>query len=71
MCCVAKCVIMRESKVVLLKCLVNTGDNNFHGQSNFTQGRKWLAGSDAAAPGGKMNILNLKKMVRTQQILNY
>jgi hypothetical protein len=49
---------MRESKVVLLKCLVNKGDDYFHGWSSLTQGRKWVAGSDAAAPGGKMNILN-------------
>jgi hypothetical protein len=62
---------MRESNVVLLKYLVNIGDDNFHRRSNFTQGRKWVAGSDAAAPGVKMNILNKKKLFRTQQILNY
>jgi len=60
MCRVAECVIMRESYVVVLKYLVNTGGDNFHGRSNFIQGRKWVAGSDAAVPGGKMNILNKK-----------
>ena len=50
---------MRESEVVLLKYLVNRGDDNFHGLV-LHKGRKWVAGSDAAAPGGKMNMLNKK-----------
>ena len=49
---------MRESKFALLKYLVYTGDDNFHGRSNFTSGRKWVVGSDEAAPGDNMNILN-------------
>jgi len=57
-CCVAECVIMRESKFLLLKFLVYTGDDNFHGRSSLTQGRKWVAASDAATPGDNMNIFN-------------